>query len=203
MGYHRCVWYAQRTLPLLNDNKEKNHVHFCEHFWKKWGLPQHKVFLINYDEKYLFDWVCRVKVKKCEFLGLDKTHTYIYHKVRIYKVTVVALKNFSFDGNMDNVGVVVKLIIYRVQGAWIVKKTVRKSWRDREGHIKYNGEIMRKKVGAYMVDCTVTGADYGTSDEPKFSLKYMFEEQIFPKIAVLVAPGEESKAICLYFKAKT
>ena len=32
-------------------------------------------------------------------------------------------------------------------------------------------------------------ADSGTQDEPKFSLKYLFEEHIFPEIAVLVAPG--------------
>ena len=40
-----------------------------------------------------------------------------------------------------------------------------------------------------MVDCNVTVADAGTSDAPKFSLKYMFEENIFHEIAVLVAPG--------------
>ena len=40
-----------------------------------------------------------------------------------------------------------------------------------------------------MVDCTMKGADSGTSDAPKFPLKYLFEEHIFPKIAALVAPG--------------
>ena len=41
-----------------------------------------------------------------------------------------------------------------------------------------------EKDDAYMVDCTVTGSDAGTSDAPKFSLKSLFEEHIFPEIAV-------------------
>ena len=40
-----------------------------------------------------------------------------------------------------------------------------------------------------MVDCTVKGADVGTSDAPKLSLKYLFKEHILPEISVLVAPG--------------
>ena len=55
----------------------------------------------------------------------------------------VALTGFVFDGNIENGGVGVKLGIYRVQGAQMKKKTVRKNWCDGVGHIKYNGEIMR------------------------------------------------------------
>ena len=81
----------------------------------------------------------------------------------------VALTGFAFDGNTENGGVGVKLGIYRVQGAQLVKKTARKTRRDGEGKIKYNGEIMCDKVYSYMVDCTVTGLDSGTSDALKFS----------------------------------
>ena len=112
----------------------------------------------------------------------------------------VALTGFAFDGNMENGGVGVKVGIYRVQGARIAKKTVREIFRDGEGKIKYDGEIMRKKDNAYMVDCTVTGADAGTSDAQKFSLKSLFEEQIFPKIAVLVAPGGDPKGYLPIFQ---
>ena len=101
----------------------------------------------------------------------------------------VALTGFAFDGNMENGVVGVKLGIYRVQGAQLAKKTVRKIRRDGEGKIKYNGEIMREKGDAYMVDCTVKGADAGTLNAPKLSLKYLFEEHILPKLSVLVAPG--------------
>ena len=64
----------------------------------------------------------------------------------------IALAGFAFDGKMQNGGVGVNLGIYRVQGAQILKKTVGKSRRDREGKIKYDGEIMREKGDAYMVD---------------------------------------------------
>ena len=44
----------------------------------------------------------------------------------------VSLTGFAFDGNTENGGVDVKLGIYRVQGARIAKKTVRKNCQDRE-----------------------------------------------------------------------
>ena len=37
-----------------------------------------------------------------------------------------------------------------------------------------------------MVDCCVTGSDQGTSDNPKFSLRSVFEDQIFPLVESLV-----------------
>ena len=40
---------------------------------------------------------------------------------------VIALTGFSFDGNTENGGVGVKLGVYRVQGAQLVKKTARKT----------------------------------------------------------------------------
>ena len=39
---------------------------------------------------------------------------------------------------------------------------------------------MCEKGNAYMVTCTVTGADAGILDAPKFSLKYLSEEHILP-----------------------
>ena len=113
---------------------------------------------------------------------------------------VVALTGFAFDGNTENGGVGVKAGIYRVQGSRIAKKTVREICRDGEGKIKYDGEIMREKDDAYLVDCTVIGVDAGTSDAQKFSLKSLFEEHISPKIAVLVAPGGYLKGYLPIFK---
>ena len=131
---------------------------------------------------------------------MTRKHTYLYLKVHIDKVMAVALKGFAFDGNTDNIGVGVKLGIYRVQGAQIAKKTVRKSCRDGEGKIKYGGEIICDKYDTYMVDCTVTGTDASTLDAPKFSLKYLFEEHIFPKIVVLVAPKGYSEGYLPIFQ---
>ena len=51
------------------------------------------------------------------------------------------------------------------------------------------GPILREKSNLYLVDCTVTGSDEGTPDNPKFSLKLLFEKTIFPEVAKLVGPG--------------
>ena len=67
-----------------------------------------------------------------------------------------------------------------MQGAQVANKTFRKSQRDGEGHIKCDGEIMHKKGDAYMVGCTETGADSGTSDASKLSLEYLFKEKTSP-----------------------
>ena len=89
------------------------------------GLPRQKVFLIKYEKKWFFGCVCQVNAKKCEVLGLDKTHTYLYHKVNIDIVMTVELTGFSFVGNMENGGVGVKLGIYCVQIELVAKKIVR------------------------------------------------------------------------------
>jgi len=39
------------------------------------------------------------------------------------------------------------------------------------------------------VDCAVTGSSDGTSKDPKFSLQRVFEHNIFPVVAKLIAPG--------------
>jgi len=188
---HGCTQYAQRSLPLLTDAQRKKHVDFCRHILNTWGLPRQKYLLVNYDEKWFFGWVCRVNAKKCELLGLEKSHTYLYHKGHIDKVMAVAFTAYAFDQNMENGGKGLKLGLYRVQAARIAKKTVRESRRDEEGRIRYDGNIVREKGDAYLIDCNVTGSNAGTSDKPKFSLKSLFEDQMFPKVAELVGSGGE------------
>ena len=86
-----------------------------------------------------------------------------------------ALTGFAFYGNTENGGVGVKIGIYHVQGAQVANKTARKSRRDGEGRIKYDGEIISEKVYVYMVDCTMTGENAGTLDTPKLSFKCLFK----------------------------
>ena len=58
----------------------------------------------------------------------------------------------------------------RVQeGARILKHSVRKSRRDENSNLKYNGKTVRKKDELHLVDCNVTGSDSGTSDAPKYA----------------------------------
>jgi hypothetical protein len=67
----------------------------------------------------------------------------------------VAFTAFTFDQSAENGGEGVKLGFYRVQGARVAKKNVKKSRRDKNGNIKYDGEIVRQKGDAYLFDCNV------------------------------------------------
>ena len=78
----------------------------------------------------------------------------------------------------------------RVQeGARILKHSVRKSRRDENSNLKYNGNTVRKKDELHLVDCNVTGSDSGTSDAPKYALLDLIRDIIFPEIHRLVRPG--------------
>jgi hypothetical protein len=57
------------------------------------------------------------------------------------------------------------------------------------GSLRYDGEIIRMKGDAYLIDCNFTGSDEGTSDKPKFSLLALFRDQFFSKVDNLVGPG--------------
>ena len=46
--------------------------------------------------------------------------------------------------------------------------------------------LINNKGDSYLVGCAVTGYSEGTSDDPKFSLKALFQYKIFPEIAELV-----------------
>jgi hypothetical protein len=114
---------------------------------------------------------------------------HLKYRCHIDKVMAVAFTAFAFDQSVENGGEGVKLGFYRVQGARVAKKNVKKSRRDENGNIKYDGEIVRQKGDAYLIDCNVTGSDEGTSDKPKFSLMSLFREHIFPKVGELVKDG--------------
>ena len=94
----------------------------------------------------------------------------------------VAFTGYAFEGNTKNGGHGLKLGFYCCNAAKIAKKTVRESRRDDDGNLKYDGPVKRNKGDCYIADCVVTGSDQGTSDNPKFSLKTLFEDEIFPKI---------------------
>ena len=44
-------------------------------------------------------WVCRTNAKVCEMLGLEKSHTFLYHKNHIEKVMAVAVTGYAFSNN--------------------------------------------------------------------------------------------------------
>ncbi|KAG7367978.1 transposase [Nitzschia inconspicua] len=189
-GY--CL-YVQRPLPLLSREQMAKHVKFSKLVVDDfWGLPPTtKVLLIHYDEKWFYGFVGRANAKMAEKVGLDKVQAFLHHKSHINKVMCVAFTGYAFEGNMENGGHGLKLGFYRCNAAKIAKKQVRQSRRDEHGNLRYDGEIKRKKGDCYMVDCVVTGSDQGTSDNPKFSLKSLFEEQIFPLVESLLKDNYE------------
>jgi hypothetical protein len=189
---HGGVMYAQRALPLLTAVQRDKHVKFCKHLLNNWGMPtRRKILWIHYDEKWFYGWGCRANAKKCEALGLEKTHTYLYHKCHIEKVLCVAFTGYAFDKSVENGGKGVKLGFYRVQGARIAKRTVKKSRKTEDGCTKYDGVAIREMGDAYLIDCNVTGSNEGTSDAPKFSLLSLFCDHVFPKVLELVSNGGE------------
>jgi hypothetical protein len=82
-----------------------------------------------------------------------------------------------------------KLGFYRVQGARIAKRTVKKSRKTEDGCTKYDGVAIREMGDADLIDCNVTGSNEGTSDAPKFSLLILFRDRVFPKVLELVSNG--------------
>ncbi|KAG7339193.1 hypothetical protein IV203_020156 [Nitzschia inconspicua] len=184
-GY--CL-YVQRPLPLLSREQMAKHVKFSKFVVHDfWGLPPGtKVLLIHYDEKWFYGFVGRANAKMAEKVGLDKVQAFLHHKSHINKVMCVAFTGYAFEGNMENGGDGLKLGFYRCNAAKIAKKQVRQSRRDERGNLRYDGEIKRKKGDCYMVDCVVTGSDQGTSDNPKFSLKALFQEPMFPLVESLL-----------------
>jgi hypothetical protein len=182
---------VERILPLLTASQKVKHVAFGSLVRNNWNLKRGKYLWLHYDEKWFWGFVARATAKKCEALGIDKKEYYLYHKCHIDKVMVLAMTGYAFDMNVENGGHGLKVGIWRVQGARVAKKQQRGSRKTDEGTIKYDGDIVRRKGDVYLVDTTVTGSDEGTSDKPKFSLKSLFEDVIFPRICQLVGPGGE------------
>jgi len=78
----------------------------------------------------------------CEVLGIEKLHTYLYHKCQINKVMVVAFTAFAFDSSVENGGHGVKIGLYRVQAARVAQRDVRESRLDENGNRRYDGDIV-------------------------------------------------------------
>jgi hypothetical protein len=160
--------HAQRALPLLSTVQKQKHVAFATRLQNNWNLNQQNILWIIYDEKSFYGWVSQTNAKMCEVLGIEKLHTYLYHKCHINKVMAVAFTAFAFDSSFENGGHGVKIGLYRVQAARVAQRDVWESRLDKNGNCRYNGDIVRMKGDAYLIDCNVTGSNEGTSKNPKF-----------------------------------
>ena len=184
--------YAQRAIPLLTAEQRKNHITFYKHLHNNLGMrTRRKILWIHYNEKWFYGWLSRATAKNCELLGLEKTHTYLYHKCHTDKVMCVAFTAYGYDSSFKNGGKGVKLGFYCMQGARVAKKQVKQRSHDENGSIHFDGEIIREKGDAYLIDCNVTGSDEETSDHSKFSLMSLFRDHVFPKVLELVIKGSD------------
>lgn len=123
-------------------------------------------------------------------MGVLQKALFAYHKNHINKVMAIAVVAFAFDGTPDNGGTAIKLAFTRAQASKIANKLQRAySGMTADGRRQFQGPVVRRKGEAYSVDTSVTGSNEGTSDDPKFSLKRMFEDLVFEVVQQYVQPG--------------
>ena len=145
--------------------------------------------MVMFDEKWFWGLVLRSYAKAVAEFGFDPKSFSAHHRNQINKCMAVALTAFAFIDSIENGGIAHKLGLYRAQAHKIAKQMVREAVRQADGSIKYSGPVVRKKDDLYLVDCAVTGSNPGTLDNPKFPLKALFENKVFPDIEALVGPG--------------
>lgn len=167
------------------------HVAFSKHLRLLWGLGPGKYLWIHYDEKWFWGFVARV-AKACEAIGVPRKDRFAYHKNHINKVMSIAVVGFAFEGTPDNGGTAIKLSFTRAQASRIAQRTQRAfTGINARGKREFKGPVMRHKGDAYSVDTTVTGSNEGTSDKPKFSLKHLFLDLVFPLVEQYVGKGRQ------------
>ncbi|KAI2503723.1 hypothetical protein MHU86_10704 [Fragilaria crotonensis] len=163
--------YVERILPLLSKVQMQKHVDFAKLVREYWGQDTvgKKYLWIHFDEKWFFGWLCRANAKKCEQLGLEKNHAFIYHRNHIDKTMVIAVTGFAFKESMENGGHGVKIMMHRVQGARLAKKRVREGRRHREDNkctTALQAKVLAERLG-------------------------FFEHSLFPRVAEIVGHNGE------------
>ena len=181
--------YAERILPLLNCRQKLKHCHFARRLLNNHYLGNGKYLLVHYDEKWFWALVLRANAKACTELGIEKKTFNVFHKNHIDKVMCLAITGYAYENSIENGGVGLKLGFYRCGAAKIAKKRQRQATKDANGNTRYQGPVLREAGDVYWVDTTVTGSALGTSKDPKFPLKPVFEHSVFPNLDDLVKPG--------------
>lgn len=185
-GY--CL-YAERIIPLLSEEQKAKHFAFAARFRNNWGLGPGKYLLVHYDEKWFWGLVQRRHAKACKELELDPVTFKAYHRNHVNKVMGVAVTAFAFEDSIENGGDALKLGFFRAQQFKVADKAVNRTATLADGTVVTHN--VRNRDDAYLVDCAVTGTDIGTPDDPKFPLKGLFEQYVFPAVADLVSEGGE------------
>ena len=181
--------YTERLLPLLSAKQRQEHMAFSRYLRSLWGLGEGKYLWIHYDEKWFWGFVARI-AKACPAMGVPRKELFAYHKNHVNKVMGIAVVAFAFDGTPDNGGDGIKLSFTRAQASKIANKLQRAySGMTADGRRQFQGPVVRRKGEAFSFDTTVTGSNEGTSDNPKFALKRLFEDLVFGMVQTYVQPG--------------
>ena len=186
--------YLERALPLMTKAQRKEAVKFGRQLRNNWGQGKGKYLVINIDEKY-FAGLRTAHAKKCERLGLEKSHLYCQHGSHISQVMVLAATAYAFTDHFENGGTGYKLGLFRCEAAKTAQMDVFETVKDPESgkitrpNAKKGGKLKRARGTQYMVDCTMRGSDSGTSTDPKFNLLRLFKHHLFPAVQKLVARG--------------
>lgn len=179
--------YAERIIPLLTEKQKMEHLKFSKHYRSNWGLGPGKYLVFHYDEKWFWGLLLRKIAKsfddykkELEERGMEeKKLVKAYHKCHISKTMGVAFLGFAFINSMENGGEGIKLNFTRAQTAKVARR------KQADG----NGTLLRKKGDVWFKDCSVTGSNEGTADDPKFPLLNLFRDIIFPQVVELTQPG--------------
>ena len=188
-----AVLTGQRFVPLLSPRQRAAHVQFAKRVKTNWGRRpklHKKLIWVHYDEKWFWGWLLRRRAKLDRARGLTKRAIKIKNKQHVPKAMFVCFAGFAFKGSPLNGGDGLKLGMVRTMRAKLNQRVQRARVDDPDtGTYTFSGEVVRRKGDARMVDCNVTGSSKGSTDAPKFDLKSVFIDHLFPLLRELTGPG--------------
>ena len=101
----------------------------------------------------------------------------------------ICMVRYAFEDCVKNVGVAVKIDLSRCQSHKVAGRIQRALWRNEEGKLVYDGDVLRWEGYLYLVAFNVTGSSCSTADDPKFALLTYFEVLEFEAVKNLAKEG--------------
>jgi len=101
-----------------------------------------------------------------------------------------------FDDDLEGGCLGLKISLDRCCVARVALRDQKEGRRDENGNMKFDGKIIRKKGDTYKVDVCVTGANVGSSTNPKFALLHLWKNKLFPMIHKLTEDVDTNTSPC-------
>ena len=182
MSHKTCETHDEQIAPLLSEEQKLKHLQFSKCFLNNWGVGPGEHLSIHCNEKWFWGMVAQHDAKSCEELGFSPRAFKACHKSHTNEVMAVAVMGFAFEDSMENGGDALKIGVHRAQSHKVHCKDQQATVMV-DGVCEQQGELVCCKGEMCMVDCAVTGSSTGSHDDPKLSLKSLFEESVFPEVA--------------------